>query len=705
MKSFVRSKRIRYLCIAVSFITLITLLIPSGNRGIVENQIYLLNPLESNSSANLPDIPAMVKTTSAANQSVLKRLHDIASKEPMDMGAQIGYLSTSTSPSLIELNAIFQRFPNQPAVCSAILIWAIYYDQGKDPDIMDFTIKVASQGERVDPDNAFFPFIMANAFYLHHDNKKGWLAFKRIENCKKWDTYVNDAVRDNARLVGMGYGYQSSLGRYFDARSIQNGYSFLSFSLGLHILMKKSRQQEIKLALKNSQNGYGHKEIAIQTLQERQIWSHLLGLVIQNPSSYGADRWGMATFYIAGCIGTQKYMSWLMQASKLKNDQRMQWILDKFATYTRSHPSGTGSRYSSENVSVFLREMKMEEIRDKCMAYLPALCLWWAIGAVTLALLLWIVLLGGLSYLFHPSGRLFSAKSGWASAGSIYLLSGIVLDEIGVWTHFDMRYVILLGICAVIFALIGMFSDTWLWRGIWIGGLIIIQEMLGTPEISLTTPEINISHLIIWWWVIAVVSCIVAIIRHFVRHRNKEKGAPTQKVSVMCILWRLVLGVLHGAYVFLVSMLVSGFIFGFLYISCYTLNALIFTTFISSHHLDVLYLWSDTFSNLYNLAQCYLLRSSYFGTSASIHASSVILFIIPLVIPILFFVGLLARKIRNHITLSSSMIGGIRKYGWWCAFLLLLVYGTLVLLTARRERIVTDALLSQPPSISHINNT
>ncbi len=99
------------------------------------------------------------------------------------------------------------------------------------------------------------------------------------------------------------------------------------------------------------------------------------------------------------------------------------------------------------------------------------------------------------------------------------------------------------------------------------------------------------------------------------------------------------------------------------------------------------------------------MRSYYFHSSASIHPSSLILFIIPLVIPILFVVGLLVRKIRNRITLSSSMIGGIRKYGWWCAFLLLLVYGTLVLLTARRERIVTDALLNQPMSFSHVNNT
>ncbi len=592
MKSFVRSKRIRYLCIAVSLVTLMMLLIPAGNRGIVENHIYLLNPLASDSSTNLPDIPAMVQTTSSANQSVLNSLHEIAaSKKPMDMGLQIGYLTTSASPPLAELNAIFQKFPNQPSVCSAVLLWAMDYDQGKNPDIMEFTIKVASQGERVDPDNAFFPFILANALYLHHDNKKGWLAFKRIEKCKKWDTYVNDAVRDNAKLVRMGYGYQSSLGRYSDVINIQNSAYYFSF--GLPGLMKRSRQQEIKLALKTSQNGYGHKEIAIQTLQERQIWSHLLGLVIQNPSSYGADRWGMATIYIAGCIGTQRYRNWLLQMPKsLTNDQRMQWILDKFATYTRSHPSGTGSRYTSKNVSVFLREMKMEEIRDKRMAYLPALCLWWAIGAVTLALLLWIVLLSGLSYLFHPSGRLFSAKSGWASAGSIYLLSGIVLDEIGVFMHFDMRYVILLGICAVIFALIGIFCDTWVWRGIWIGGLINIQEMLYTPKIK-------IQNLFMWWWVIVIVSCIVAIILHYVRHRRKEKDAPTQKVSVMHYLWRLVLSALHGVYVFVVSMLVSALIFGFLYISCYTLTALIFTTLLNPHHLDVLYLWSDTFSNLY----------------------------------------------------------------------------------------------------------
>ena len=190
-------------------------------------------------SALLMDIGARdAETTARPPAWAVRRREEIVRSRPDDYAIQLANALNSGDAAEVlgNLRALVQRFPTRPELRAHILRYAcmrqvhIRRDEesllsGTTPTPPTFPYtpptrqdleafeRDAADGERLDPQNAFFPLIRAIGLTAAHRDSEAIAALKQAGEKPKLDDYIADEVRSRWRLSELVHGRQSALQR------------------------------------------------------------------------------------------------------------------------------------------------------------------------------------------------------------------------------------------------------------------------------------------------------------------------------------------------------------------------------------------------------------------------------------------------------------------------------------------------------------
>ncbi len=185
------------------------------------------------------------------------------------------------SGALRRLCNLLTRFPNNPALYATILEFASPdqvnpewgYTENKagievpvpklrmpppNPYILAWLDKLAAKGEKLDPQNAFFPAIRAMIRFTKGQKAAGLKMLERISHCSKWQDYSTDVNLGEIRLARLAFGRSSALA-IAGSSAMTVTYRFSVYA-SLRSLARIAHSE----AIKAEQRGYPLKGAAIR---------------------------------------------------------------------------------------------------------------------------------------------------------------------------------------------------------------------------------------------------------------------------------------------------------------------------------------------------------------------------------------------------------------------------------------------------------
>lgn len=226
-----QSKHRRWVNLLPATILLVLLVIPATGWLMVLQLRSLVRPFDALYPFFSPYNPRMPS-------AVKQRRNRIASENPDDYSVQ---LATALCPDdwqqvAPSLRRILPRFPDKPALYAHILRYAYvelglphrdeeylidgsspYWKSGHQPlpkpELLHDLDHIASVGERLDPDNAYFPMMRAAFQFIAHRDENALASIERASKKRHWNDYLDDEVRSIWRLQEMVHGRQNAIFR------------------------------------------------------------------------------------------------------------------------------------------------------------------------------------------------------------------------------------------------------------------------------------------------------------------------------------------------------------------------------------------------------------------------------------------------------------------------------------------------------------
>ena len=181
-----------------------------------------------------PEKVGLSKEESARVKALTKqRLSQVAERFPDDERLQIAFVLATSEHDLLpdRLRDLLRRFPNSPMLHAAILRYdclkRIHLDRKEryllsespvptkllrsDPRHLVAFEGIAAKGERIDPDNAFFPMMRAVALFAAHRDEEALQALMRASRKSRWDDYALDEFEGIKRLWEDAFGKPNGL--------------------------------------------------------------------------------------------------------------------------------------------------------------------------------------------------------------------------------------------------------------------------------------------------------------------------------------------------------------------------------------------------------------------------------------------------------------------------------------------------------------
>lgn len=184
-----------------------------------------------------------------APRDPLPALHQAANRHPNDFALQWADATTrgvaaipnaesdkpDYSPVARELNGVAARFPDQPAIYAALIRYDVSGDlyrpegdllSGKAPQPEDkrrntisseqlqAVVQAAEQGEKLDPDNAYFPFMRAWGLFAMQRDSEALDAVLRAGAKSRWEDYATEEVRARWRLEREAFGERGAWSKF-----------------------------------------------------------------------------------------------------------------------------------------------------------------------------------------------------------------------------------------------------------------------------------------------------------------------------------------------------------------------------------------------------------------------------------------------------------------------------------------------------------
>ena len=208
----------RLALLGIAFGILLALLLAPQTRWLMRLQaltvLHQYRPIGCDSYSRLPASDARAYDT-------------VAARHPSDFAIQYAWAAHSRNVSpLANLRTLTQRFPDSPMLYANILREASHRpflsnaDASKlAGDSMPTTVmsaaspqeiaaynKDAAAGERVDPDNAYFPLMLAYGLFAAHRNAAAMAAVERASGKPIWNEYLTENVDAKWRLHTEAFG-------------------------------------------------------------------------------------------------------------------------------------------------------------------------------------------------------------------------------------------------------------------------------------------------------------------------------------------------------------------------------------------------------------------------------------------------------------------------------------------------------------------
>lgn len=234
-----KALRMRNVLVAIAVLTLAILLALPSTGWVLRTQLRMLVSTFPEKALLLllgvePEKVGLTNSEGEKIRAIVKqRLHQVTQLQPDDEEMQIA-LSVLTEPLDMlpdRLRDLLKRFPNSPPLHAAILrydfINRVRLDRKERYLISDSPLpeaflrsepqhlaafeQVAIRGEKIDPENAFFPMMQAVALFAAHRDHEALKALMRASEKKRWDDYGLDEREGVFRLWESIFGKPSGL--------------------------------------------------------------------------------------------------------------------------------------------------------------------------------------------------------------------------------------------------------------------------------------------------------------------------------------------------------------------------------------------------------------------------------------------------------------------------------------------------------------
>ncbi len=138
-----------------------------------------------------------------------KRLKEAAERNPSDLPVQISLVSWTNAEETIpdRLRELLNRFPNEPILLAAILrhLCRRLPSQMSAKEVATFE-QTAYEGERVDPENAYFPMMRAAVLFAAGKKEEALKTLMQASKKRRWDNYAVAEAIGNMRLFESAFG-------------------------------------------------------------------------------------------------------------------------------------------------------------------------------------------------------------------------------------------------------------------------------------------------------------------------------------------------------------------------------------------------------------------------------------------------------------------------------------------------------------------
>ena len=441
-----------------------------------------------------------------------KRVEAVAARHPDDFAIQYAAAVTDDShdETLAGLHALAPRFPDRPALYANLLrcemLGKVHLERPEEnllrglplshkyhmghynapADLTAFDADAAA-GERLDPDNAYFPLMRAVGLFAGFRDAEGLAAFRRASTKPSWREYSVDEVEARWRLHEEAFDDPGALGRVNIAASILLPH-FQQLRALARLILVKAVQQEAA----------GHREQGLQLREALRRCGDLMraqstiviGALVGNAiCAIATDRTGGMT---------------QGGAPDPVSDRQMWQPLDAYRAYaTRlGHPEFAAREQAEaavgRQVSAIVRLDDPARLSQLDQPFL-SLTRWWLAGLAVLANILWLLLLGGLAAGIAQLGREAGGRPTWdwvailgrigAACGLLLLTAFVVILIANLWTFIvqEPEWQVWLGgltllllsallLLAVFRALFRMPGSRW--QGIlWAVGILLLMGM------------------------------------------------------------------------------------------------------------------------------------------------------------------------------------------------------------------------------------
>jgi hypothetical protein len=416
---------------------LLALLIASGTRRLFLAQAGLTLPVPS-AVASVAGGQLGIHPDPFYSRIAFQAAHAVAARHPNDLQMQIADAGTflpegSISPSVLKvqrLRALESRFGECASLYANILRYEtmgevrVHHDreqyvfsgdpipnsvkksisardaQNNAPDVCRAYDRDAATGERLDPANAYFPFMRAVGLFGAHKDAEALAAIARAAQKPQWREYYNDELKGQWKLQ--------------DEASMNNSalfHSLLSASILFphYAQMRAAVRVTIYAAMQAEQAGHIAEGLAIRKNVVR------LGSLmrIQSPSLIGSLV-GNALTEIAICrpAGLPAIKGNERNEKTGKEQQRRQ-----FDAYLQrvGAASATDFFHSTQQAGDEMKEIVRHGLGTGPFDQpLKTLFIWWVVDLATLSNILWLLVLGGLASVFLRDPRL---QAGMALSG------------------------------------------------------------------------------------------------------------------------------------------------------------------------------------------------------------------------------------------------------------------------------------------------
>ncbi len=231
--------RLRNLLVALAVLSFIVLLALPSTGWVMRTQLRMLfSTFPEKALMLLLGIePERMRWSASEGENIKAKarqlLSQAAQRYPEDEKMQIAfYVFTEPINALSDqLRDLLDRFPQSPSLHAAILrydcINRIRFERRElhllfesqplktfhKPDLKHFVAfeRVAANGERIDPNNAFFPVMRAFALFAVHRDEEALRALVRTSKKQRWDDYTSDEKEGLLRLWESAFGKANGL--------------------------------------------------------------------------------------------------------------------------------------------------------------------------------------------------------------------------------------------------------------------------------------------------------------------------------------------------------------------------------------------------------------------------------------------------------------------------------------------------------------